>query len=428
MSKLLILLLGSSFLFAHSGYGLASEFKRLPGRYISGHELRTPVQDKTLKRIRLSACEKACSLDKRCKAYTYNSNSESCFLKSSVGAIVPFAGVISGTRTTRSSVGKPTQRGETVPKDENNAAAALSKKSFGGNIGVAVSRNEAGWKTQSIRENETVTVGEGADMGANTERLHSVGAGQSTDVVGGEAEAIVDGSMAIGNLSGATDDTWTGIGDGEIEVGNSSDAVGGNSTAIGRDASALPTVQTDAVASATKIGMLSAVQKKPSSLSVPTQQETRTKQVATTDKRPAAKQVNTQTAAIRTIGGNVLSLKREEIWRMRRSMTESEPKGAWVLDYGARRFFVKNSVTDIGRLFGGRIRFAEFKAPNGKPVYIAVDRIDEIKKSDAGQHHPKTRCIISTDHGSQQVQESKALAVKVVATARSAKQASRPPK
>ncbi len=49
-----------------------------------------------LKEVELAACESACLVDARCKAFTYNTKARWCFLKSEYGDLRPFAGAVSG--------------------------------------------------------------------------------------------------------------------------------------------------------------------------------------------------------------------------------------------------------------------------------------------------------------------------------------------
>ena len=51
---------------------------------------------RTIKKIPLAGCKKACLDDQSCKAFTYNRKAKWCFLKKDIGELKAFKGAVAG--------------------------------------------------------------------------------------------------------------------------------------------------------------------------------------------------------------------------------------------------------------------------------------------------------------------------------------------
>ncbi len=121
---------------------------------------------------------------------------------------------------------------------------------------------------------------------------------------------------------------------------------------------------------------------------------------------------------VKLLNGEMRSVRANQIWRLRPSVSHDEPEGATVLDFAFERLFVANSVEDIAEKIGGMRRLARFTMPNGQPVYLVASKVIETFKAIRGQHHPEANTVVGTREGTQQVRETQERAIEIITSAK----------
>lgn len=107
-----------------------------------------------------------------------------------------------------------------------------------------------------------------------------------------------------------------------------------------------------------------------------------------------------------TVEGETKIVRSDKIWRIRKTVAEWEPQGAWIVYHAGGRFFASDKGGDLVRRVSRQVHLTTFTAPNGMPVYLAPDKIDRVLDAVKGKHHMKAKTLIVTRWGSQQVQEA----------------------
>lgn len=149
----------------------ARQIDQLPGTDLPGFDYQV------LREIPLSDCEAACLGDPVCRAYTYNTKAQWCFLKSDVGAPKPFSSAMSG-RVIQSTAAAPAAAPLPLPPLDFVPSDVVTEASrFRSSVAAAARLNR--------------------DAG-------TVKAGLAAALVGGGASAWLDAGMAI--LGEKTDD------------------------------------------------------------------------------------------------------------------------------------------------------------------------------------------------------------------------------
>ncbi|MGQ9831158.1 MAG: PAN/Apple domain-containing protein [Thermochromatium sp.] len=105
-------------------YAAERAIELLPGIDYFGRD------DSTLKSVTLEACREACLNDDRCRAFTYNTKAEWCFLKEDFKDPRPFAGAVSGRVIDQRPASGPGERTVDRTLSFTTSAARLTELAF----------------------------------------------------------------------------------------------------------------------------------------------------------------------------------------------------------------------------------------------------------------------------------------------------------
>lgn len=115
-----------------------------------------------------------------------------------------------------------------------------------------------------------------------------------------------------------------------------------------------------------------------------------------------------------TTDGRTENVRIDQIWRVRKTRVWGEPKGRVVVDYAFTRLYVLHSLDDVIRMVGDQVKLEKFTMPGGASAYIVVGKIVDVQRALRARDHPKSKALITTREGTQQVRESKTKVLEMI--------------
>ena len=74
------------------------------------------------------------------------------------------------------------------------------------------------------------------------------------------------------------------------------------------------------------------------------------------------------------------------------------------------------TLDDVVKSVGDQVNIQKFTMPGGAPAHIVVGKIVDVQRSLQARDHPKSKALITTREGTQQVRESKTKVLQMIGT------------
>ncbi|MEO0680236.1 MAG: hypothetical protein AAF192_07455 [Pseudomonadota bacterium] len=92
--------------------------------------------------------------------------------------------------------------------------------------------------------------------------------------------------------------------------------------------------------------------------------------------------------------GGDAAFKSDAFVRMRQTYGDFEPEGAVSIRVVSRRIFAGGAPDDLLAGLSPAVKLATLTTPVGLPVWVASDRIEQVRPASAALHHPDAKAVV----------------------------------
>jgi len=95
------------------------------------------------------------------------------------------------------------------------------------------------------------------------------------------------------------------------------------------------------------------------------------------------------------LNGSTIAINTSKVIRLRKNYGHAEPKKSVTLDLKGKRIYVSDKLPDLVDRIREHEPLAELTTPVGTQIFVAADRVVDVRKPSDINDHPNAKAVVS---------------------------------